>query len=293
MELRTLKYFLVVAREGSLTKAAKYLHVTQPTLSVQMKQLEEELGKQLFTRSNYSINLTEEGMKLKKRAEDILELVDKTVDEIKNLSTVNGVIQIGSSESVNLLDVVKIFKEFRERYPSVSFDLYSGDTKRMEERISSGLMDFAIISQPQVDLEKYNYLVIPKKDVWGVLMRKDDPLACKEYLTIEDIIERDLIISRQSLKEDLPKWFENRIDGIKVVATYDLIYNASLFVKEGMGIALAFEGIVDTSEESDLCFRRLYPQLDTEMYIIWKRHAHLSEASLLLLEKLKEKLKNL
>ena len=293
MELRTLKYFLVVAREGSLTKAAKYLHVTQPTLSVQMKQLEEELGKQLFTRSNYSINLTVEGMKLKKRAEDILELVDKTVDEIKNLSTVNGVIQIGSSESVNLLDVVKIFKEFRERYPSVSFDLYSGDTKRMEERISSGLMDFAIISQPQVDLEKYNYLVIPKKDVWGVLMRKDDSLACKDHLIIDDIIERNLIVSRQSMKEDLPKWFENRIDGIKVVATYDLIYNASLFVKEGMGIALAFEGIVDISEESDLCFRRLYPQLDTEMYIIWKRHAHLSEASQLLLDELKAKFKNL
>lgn len=293
MELRTLKYFLVVAREGSLTKAAKYLHVTQPTLSVQMKQLEEELGKQLFTRSNYSINLTEEGMKLKKRAEDILELVDKTVDEIKNLSTVNGVIQIGSSESVNLLDVVKIFKEFRERYPSVSFDLYSGDTKRMEERISSGLMDFAIISQPQVDLEKYNYLVIPKKDVWGVLMRKDDSLACKDHLTIEDIIERELIVSRQSMKEDLPKWFENRIDRIKVVATYDLIYNASLFVKEGMGIALAFEGIVDISEGSDLCFRRLYPQLDTEMYIIWKRHAHLNEASQLLLDKLKDKFKKL
>lgn len=291
MELRTLKYFLVVAREGSLTKAAKYLHVTQSTLSVQLKLLEEELGKQLFIRSNYSVHLTEEGIKLKRRAEDILELVDKTVEEIKNIEHINGTLQIGSSESINVLEVVKIFKEFRNQYPLVSFDLYSGDTKRMEERIASGLLDFAIISQPKVDLEKYNYLIIPKKDIWGVLLRKDDILASKEFLTIDDIIDRDLIVSRQSIKEDLPKWFENKIDKIKISATYDLIYNASLFVEEGIGIALSFEGLVNVSKDSSLCFKRLYPQLDTEMYIIWKRHAHLSEASQLLLTELKKKFK--
>lgn len=286
MEIRVLRYFLAVAREGNMTRAADYLHVTQPTLSKQIKQLEEEVGKKLFIRSNYSIKLTEEGMLLRKRAEDIIKMVDKTMDEFRCLDEINGGdIYIGGAES----DAIKYFvwaaKNLHEKYPNIRFHLYSGNTENIGEKLDKGLLDFGIIVQ-DVDLSKYNYLKVPSTDKWGVLMRKESPLANKESITIDDLLKLPLIVSRQGIKEDYPKWFGEKIDQLNIVATYDLVYNASIMVKKGFGYALSFDHLVDTSQESELCFKPLSPTLETSMYVIWKKYQVFTPLAELLLKEL-------
>ena len=184
MEIRVLRYFLAIAREENMTRAAKYLHVTQPTLSKQIKQLEEEIGKKLFIRSNYSIKLTDEGLLLRKRAEDILSMVDKTMEEFQALDDITGGdIYIGAAESESFSYFATVAKDLQLQYPNVKFHLYSGNTEVIAERLDRGLLDFAIIVQ-EVDLSKYNYIKIPTSDTWGVIMRKDSPLAKKEYFVI-------------------------------------------------------------------------------------------------------------
>ena len=286
MEIRILRYFLAVAREGNMTRAAKYLHVTQPTLSKQIKQLEEEVGKKLFIRSNYHLKLTEEGLLLRKRAEDIIKMVDKTMDEFHSLDTVTGGdIYIGGAES----DAIKYFvwaaKHLHQKYPNIRFHLYSGNTETVTERLDKGLLDFAIIVQ-DVDLTKYNSMRVPSTDIWGVLMRKDSPLSKKEVITIDDLLDLPLIVSRQGITEDYPKWFGEKLDQLHIVATFDLIYNASIMVKEGFGYALSFDHLVDTSESSDLCFRPLSPALETNMFVIWKKYQVFSPIAQLLLEEM-------
>lgn len=288
MEIRVLRYFLAIAREENMTRAAKYLHVTQPTLSKQIKQLEEEIGKKLFIRSNYSIKLTDEGLLLRKRAEDILSMVDKTMEEFQALDDITGGdIYIGAAESESFSYFATVAKDLQLQYPNVKFHLYSGNTEVIAERLDRGLLDFAIIVQ-EVDLSKYNYIKIPTSDTWGVIMRKDSPLAKKEYITIEDLIDLPLIVSRQGITEDYPKLFKEKLDQLHIVATFDLIYNASVMVKEGFGYALSFDKIVDTSENSELCFRVLKPELKTSMYIIWKKYQVFTPIAEKLLSKMQQ-----
>lgn len=288
MEIRVLRYFLAIAREENMTRAAKYLHVTQPTLSKQIKQLEEEIGKKLFIRSNYSIKLTDEGLLLRKRAEDILSMVDKTMEEFQALDDITGGdIYIGAAESESFSYFATVAKDLQLQYPNVKFHLYSGNTEVIAERLDRGLLDFAIIVQ-EVDLSKYNYIKIPTSDTWGVIMRKDGPLAKKEYITIEDLIDLPLIVSRQGITEDYPKLFKEKLDQLHIVATFDLIYNASIMVKEGFGYALSFDKIVDTSENSELCFRVLKPELKTNMYIIWKKYQVFTPIAEKLLSKMQQ-----
>ena len=288
MEIRVLRYFLANAREENMTRAAKYLHVTQPTLSKQIKQLEEEIGKKLFIRSNYSIKLTDEGLLLRKRAEDILSMVDKTMEEFQALDDITGGdIYIGAAESESFSYFATVAKDLQLQYPNVKFHLYSGNTEVIAERLDRGLLDFAIIVQ-EVDLSKYNYIKIPTSDTWGVIMRKDSPLAKKEYITIEDLIDLPLIVSRQGITEDYPKLFKEKLDQLHIVATFDLIYNASIMVKEGFGYALSFDKIVDTSENSELCFRVLKPELKTNMYIIWKKYQVFTPIAEKLLSKMQQ-----
>ena len=279
MELRVLRYFLAVAREQNMTRAAEQLHVTQPTLSKQLKQLEEEVGKKLFTRSNYSIQLTEEGILLRKRAEDILNMVDKTMEEFLSLDDLTGGdIYIGAAESESFCYFATIAKNLQSKYPNVKFHLYSGNTEVIAERLDRGLLDFAIIVQ-EVDLSKYNYIKIPTSDTWGVIMRKDSPLANKEFIQVDELLGLPLLVSRQGLTEDYPKVFNEKLDKMHIVATFDLIYNASIMVRKGFGYALSFDRLIDTSEESDLCFRPLLPELKTNMYIIWKKYQIFSPIS--------------
>lgn len=293
MEIRVLRYFLKIAHEENITKAAAYLHVSQPTLSRQIKDLEEELGKKLFVRSNYSIKLTEEGMLLRKRAEDILDMVDKTTAEFKSLDEINGGdIYIGSAESEGIKYFLRSVKNLQKKYPRIRYHIYSSATDSISERLDRGLLDFAIIVQ-EVDPEKYNYIKLPTVDSWGLLMRKDSPLAKKELICHEDLYSLPLICSRQSMSEEMPKWLGDDISKLNIVATYDLLFNASMMVREGLGYALGFDKLIYTGSDSELCFRPLKPTLVSPMYIIWKKYQIFSPVAGLLLDEIKKDLLNL
>lgn len=287
MEIRVLRYFLEVAREGSITHAAQRLHISQPTLSKQLKDLEGELGKKLFTRSSFSVRLTEEGMLLRNRAEDILDMVDKTEEEFKALGAVaGGDIYIGCAESEGIKHLARCIKAVKEQNPGIRVHLYSGDTNDLAGRLEQGLLDFAVIAQA-VDLSKYNYLELPWADIWGVVLRRDDPLSARESLGVEDLLDKPLIVSRQGLREDLPRLFGEKVDRLNVTATINLAYNGAILVREGIGYVLTFDKLVNTSDESDLCFRPLAPRLSTQLYVIWKKYQVFSPAAELLLQEMK------
>lgn len=288
MEIRVLRYFLEVAREGSVTHAAERLHISQPTLSKQLKDLEHELGKKLFVRSSFSVRLTDEGMLLRKRAEDILEMVDKTAEEFKALGEITGGdIHIGCAESDGMKHLARRIKAVQAEHPGVRVHLYSGDTNDLAERLDRGLLDFAVIAQA-VDLSKYNYLELPGADVWGVVMRKDAPLAQKAAVCTGDLLDLPLIVSRQGLQEDIPKLLGEAVDRLHITATLNLTYNGSVLAREGLGYVLTFDKLVDTSAESELCFRPLTPTLETKLYIVWKKYQMFSPAAEVLLNEMKE-----
>lgn len=287
MEIRVLRYFLEVAREGNITRAAAYLHISQPTLSRQLKELEEELGKKLFARSNYSVRLTEEGMLLRKRAEDILDMVDKTAEEFKALDEIHGGdIRIGCAESDGIKYVARAAKNLHRRYPNIRYHIYSSGTDAVNERLDRGLLDFAVIVQ-EVDLSRYNYLRLPVQDAWGVVMRKDDPLAQREVIQVSDLRGLPLICSRQGMREEMVKWFGDELEKLNIVATYDLLYNASILTREGLGYAIGFKDLVNTGPDSELCVRPLEPPLASPMYLIWKKYQVFTPVTSLLLEELK------
>lgn len=284
MELRVLRYFLTVAREGNITKAANFLHVTQPTLSRQLKDLEEELGKKLFVRSSHSVILTEEGIILRKRAEEILNMVDKLEGEFSSMEeTLSGDVYIGGGETEAMKLIAKVAKDLQIRYPKIRYHLYSGNEEDITERLDKGLLDFGLLIQP-ADLSKYNYINVPAKDVWGVVMRKDSPLAEKETIEATDLLELPLICSRQAMKQTFSKnefadWFGEDFHKLNIVTTYNLAFNASLMVEEGIGYAITLDKIVNTSESSSLCFRSLQPRLESGLNIVWKKHQLFSTAA--------------
>lgn len=290
MELRVLRYFLEAAREGNITRAAERLHVSQPTLSKQLKDLEGELGKKLFVRSNYSIRLTNEGMLLRKRAEDILDMVDKTTDEFMALGEISGGdIRIGCAESDGIKYLARCAKSLQRQYPHIRLHLYSGNTEDVSDRLDKGLLDFAVIAQ-EADLSKYNFLDIAYSDRWGVVMRKDSPLAQKETVRIEDLLDLPLICSRQGVTEDFPKWFEEKVDRLNIVATFNLAYNAGILVREGLGYALSFDKLIHTGSDSALCFRPLTPALETKLYIVWKKYQVFTKVAEVFLNQLQQEL---
>lgn len=287
MEIRVLRYFLEIAREENMTRAAERLHVSQPTLSKQMKELEEELGKKLFRRGSASIHLTDEGMLLRKRAEDILAMVDKTADEFKALDDVTGGdVYIGCAESYQIRYLAEIIKEFRERYPLLKYHILSGDTAQVAERLDRGLLDFAVIVEPP-NLQKYNYIELPVADTWGVVMRNDCPLSEKKFVTTDDLIGYDLISSPQSLEADFPRWCGEKLGELNVVGTVNLFYNGTVFVRAGEGLLLTFDKLADTSSDSELCFRPLKPSLQSKMYIIWRRYQMFSPIAERLIDEVK------
>ncbi len=279
MELRVLRYFLEVAREGSVTRAAERLHISQPTLSKQLKDLEGELGKKLFVRGSHDVKLTGEGMLLRKRAEDILNMADKTVEEFKSLGTfTGGDVWVGCAESEGIKHLARCFKALLEQYPGLRLHLQSGNGADVTERLDRGLLDFAVIVH-EADLSKYNYLSMPAIDRYGVLMRKDSPLAGKEAVQVDDLLGVPLICSRQGLTEDYPKVFQEKMDALRIVATFNLAYNAGVLVREGVGCALTFDKLADTGPDSGLCFRPLVPALETKMYVIWKKYQMFTPAA--------------
>ncbi len=294
MEIRVLRYFLTVAREGSITRAANFLHLTQPTLSRQLQDLEKELGQKLFIRGSHNISLTPEGMILRKRAEEIVDMVDKTESVFRSISdTVSGDVYIGGGETESMKYIAEVIKDMKEEYPAIKYHLYSGNAEDVTERLDKGLLDFGILIQP-TDLSKYEYITLPSKDVWGVLMKKDSALALKKEIKLDDLYDLPLICSRQvvrrtSVKNDFLEWFGGNFEKMNVAATYNLVYNARIMVEEGIGYALTLDKLVNTMHTSNIAFRPLSPKLESGLDIVWKKYQIFSPAANLFLSKLRER----
>ena len=292
MELRVLQYFLAVAREQSISAAAESLHLSQPTLSTQLKALEEQLGKQLLirgTKGSRKVLLTEEGMVLRKRAEEILELVRITENEIsRSDEVVAGDVYIGAGES----DMIRIFaraaQQLQQRYPDIHYHILSGNAAFVQEYLERGLIDIGVVYGP-VDTAVYNAVPAPVRDTWGALMRRDSPLAQKEYIQPQDLWDKPLILSAQK-NDDLSMvhWMQRDISKLQVVATYNLVFNASLLVEEGLGYALCFDKLINVTGDSRLCFRPLFPKMEAEASIIWKRYQVFPKAAQKFIEALQK-----
>ena len=291
MELRVLRYFLAVAREENISRAAEALHTAQPSLSRQLKELEEELGKTLFIRGRRKITLTEEGMFLRKRAEEIIGLVDKTTDALTaDDSVVAGDVYIGAGETEGVRMIARVAGILGRNYPDVHLHIVSGDSLDIVEQLDKGLMDFALLVGV-TDAQKYEHIRLPDRDTWGILMRKDHPLAQKSAIRPEDLRQEPLMLSRQ-IKDGSPflTWMGRTLNQLNVVSTHNLIYNASLMVEEGLGVAVTLDGLINTTGDSSLCYRPLSPRLEVELYLAWKRYQTFSPAASKFLEVLQKEL---
>ena len=292
MELRVLQYFLAVTREQSISGAAEALHLSQPTLSRQLKDMEDELGKQLIIRGNRKITLTEEGMILRKRAEEILDLVQKTEQEITiSDDIIAGDIYIGAGETDTVHLLAKAARNLQLTCPDIHYHISSGDSTDVLENLDKGLIDFGLLLGP-ADSSKYEYLEFPIKDVFGILMRKDSPLADRKSIRPENLWDKPLILNRNALKSDsLSSWFGKSTDELNVSATYNLLFNASLMVEEGLGYAFGLDKIINTTGNSNLCFIPCEPALNIEINLIWKKYQIFPKAARKFLEELQEFLK--
>lgn len=292
MELRVLRYFLAVAREGSFTRAANLLHVSQPALSRQIMDLEGELNCKLFARASHGVGLTEDGLLLKRRADEILEIADRMRSEFTHgRDRIAGEIYIGAGETNGIRAIADAACELRREYPDVSFNIHSGNAEDIMEKLDKGLLDFGLIIQP-ADISKYDSLALPDKDLWGLIMRKDSPLASKKSIRREDLFGKPLIMSKQisrraSAKAGLAKWLGPNIGKYNIAARYNLLFNASAMAAKGMGYVLGLDGIVDTSPSSALCFRPLAPRLESEMGIVWKKGRAFSAPANLFLNRMR------
>ncbi len=283
MEFRVLQYFLAVTREGNISAAAQSLNLSQPSLSRQLKDLEDELGARLFIRGNRHIELTEEGLILRKRAGEIMQLVELTESEISEVkNNISGTLSIGAGESLSMHRITEVFRRLKENYPDIRLNVVSGDTEDLQDRLDRGLLDFALIFT-DFDRNAYHHLTLEEKEIFGVIMRRDDALAEKEYITVKDLYDKPLIVSRAN---GLDIFSGSQARKLQVAATYNLLYNASLMVEDGIGVAISFDGLVDTSENSSLCFRPLYPEISVSPSLIWKRHQKLSIISHLFIKQL-------
>ena len=276
MELRVLKYFLAVAREENITKAAAMLHLTQPTLSRQLMQLEEELGVQLFRRSRYHIELTEDGMLLRRRAQELVDLAEKTTREFTMRETeLMGEIAIGAGETRSMSFISRAMVSFRENYPKVTFRIFSANADDVKERLDTGLLDMGLLTEP-VDVGRYAFCRMKERDRWGVLVRLDSPLAGLDSVTPDDLEQVPLIISgRERVQRELANWFGDRWERLQIAASFNLILNAANMVRYGVGTALSFD--LNFSFD-DLRFIPLSPTMDTGTVLVWKKEQVLTPA---------------
>lgn len=272
MEIRTLRYFLAVAREENMSRAAELLHVTQPTLSKQLKSLEEELGKKLFTRHAFSIQLTDEGILLRNRAEDLVSMADKIEQEFVSLDDIaGGELYLGLAESYQLRYLARSIKDFKQHYPNLHYHITSGDTEQLSEKIDKGLLDFVVLVE-QPDIRKYEYIELPQTDTWGLIIPDTDPLAKKKAIRLDDLVGLPLFCSDQAWNGDIRNWAGGRFSELQLEGSFRLAYNGSIFVMEGLGYLLTYEHLVNTSKDSGLVFRPLSPKLENGIYIAWNRY---------------------
>lgn len=292
MDIRVLQYFLAVAREESITKAAESLHMTQPPLSRQLKDLEDELGKQLFIRGSKKITLTDDGILLRQRAEELTQLMEKTKNELMSSDyDIRGDVYIGGGESDAVSFLAEIACDLQRKYPHIHYHIYSGDSERISEKLDKGLVDFGLFVAAPTDIEKYNYIRLPKRDTWGVLMRNDSPLADKDVISAENLWDKPLIVSHQASKNnELFQWLKKSEAELNIVMKYDLIYNASQFVKKEFGYVIGLDGLINTTGDSNLCFRPLYPTWESELFIVWKKYQVFSRAADVYLKRIRNEL---
>ena len=270
MEYRILKYFLTVAREENITRAADILHISQPALSRQMMQLEEELGAQLFVRGRHSTTLTEDGMLLRRRAQEIVELTEKTEREfLTGKEEIGGTISIGSGEGAVMRFLAGVMREFSELYPDVRFDLYSNNADHVKERLERGTLDIGVIIGNS-DLSKYETIPLPVKERWGAIVPAKCPLSKKEYITREDLAGHRVFVSKQSAWQGVTNWFGEYYDQMEIYATYNLLYNAAVLVDSEIGAALCIEGAVSLYNSPNVIFKPFYPELTVGNTLIYK-----------------------
>lgn len=293
MELRVLRYFLAVVQAGSITRAARALHVTQPTLSRQLRALEEELGQRLFLREHHPLALTPEGRLFNKRAAEIWELADKTCRDFQSMgASVAGDVFIGGGETKAMRLLAEVMKEVRRTNPGVCFRLYSGNKDDVMERLDKGTLDFALLIHPG-DTSPYESLALPVRDRWGIAMRPDAPLAALPTIAPGDLAGLPLILpARQSTPQasgmrGFPEWCGEVFDALQVAATYNLIYNAAQLVEAGVGYAVTLDHLINVTGGSRLCFRPLEPRLESSLCVVWKKRQVFSPAAELFLERLR------
>lgn len=276
MELRVLKYFLMTAREENITRAAEKMHVTQPTLSRQLMQLEDELGVKLFKRSKHSITLTDEGMLLKQRAQEMVSIEDKIFQDLSyNNDMLTGIITIGSGETQSMNEISMLIASFRRYNPNVKFEICTGIADDIKEKIEKGIVDIGLLSEP-VDISKYEFVRMTKKEQWGVIMPNDCPLAEKEYISPKDLSGVPLIMAkREGVRNEVANWFGKYYDNLEIVASCDLLYNIEVLVKNKVGIAIC---IKSSNQYDNLCFKPLFPKLETGAVLVWKKHRTVSPA---------------
>ena len=287
MEFKALKYFLTAAREGSITKAANRLGLTQPNLSRQINMLERDIGKKLFIRSNYKIKLTSDGVLLKKRAEEIMDMVDKTREDFKSSdSIIAGDIYIGAAETEAINSIAKIIKDMRKDFPNIIYHIHSGNYGDITEKLDKGLIDFGILIEP-ADLSLYDYIDIPTNEVWGILARRDSKIAKNKFVEKKDLINLPIIIpttivKNKSHNNQFLKWFDDNIEKLNTILTINLIYSSIFMVKEGIGHPLTINNI----NTENICFIPLKPKIKPRINIVWKKNQIFSPASKIFLDRI-------
>ena len=283
-----MRYFLAVAREENMTKAAEILHVTQPTLSKALRFLEDELGKKLFVRHSFSIRLTDEGVLLRNRAEDLISMADKIEQEFISLDDISGgELYLGLAESYQIRYLARVIRDFKIRYPNLQYHITSGDTEQIADKLDKGLLDFLVLAELP-DSRKYDYLAFPEKDEWGLVVPESDPLSEKNAVRAEALKGLPLFCSEQAWNGDIKQWAGSSYSKMKLEGSFRLSYNGSIFAREGLGYLLTFRNLIDTSKESGLAFIPLEPKLETTLYIAWNRYQAFTPIAERFLNQLKE-----
>ena len=294
IETRLLQYFLAIAEEQSITKAAEYLHISQPTLSKQMMDLEESLGKQLLIRGRKRVTLTEEGTFLRSRAQEIISLMDKTESAFReNEQSITGDVYIGCGEHRSTFSIMQIIRTIQEEYPDIQFHFFSSNADVITERLDKGLLDMGFLLEPEIS-PRYDYQKLKLHETWGILMRKDSPLACEEEITFSELADLPLIMpSQTSNRNRLTTFFADEMAEPHIVSTYNLIYNAGLMVEAGMGYALCIDELINITSDHPLTFRPLSPLLQSDVYLFTKKYQVFSKAAKLFLSRLEENIGSL
>ncbi|NLA76864.1 MAG: LysR family transcriptional regulator [Clostridiales bacterium] len=292
MDIRVLRYFLTVVREENISHAAERLFITQPTLSRQLQELEKELNTKLFIRGKSKITLTESGMLLRRRAEELVELADKTEREfLYKEENISGTISVGCGETMAVKALSEVIMAFSREYPEVRFELYTGAADHIKEEIDRGLLDIGLLMEP-VEIEKYEYIRLKQTERWGVLLHSDNPLCEKASITVEDIRDIPLIFPRRLGSQSvLRSWFSDDFDHLHIVATGNLVANSARLVLQGLGSAVTIEGAVDMYRNPRLCFRPLVPELENTSVLVWKKYQPFGQAASKFIEFLKHALK--